>query len=139
MCIDRAKQFLDSMDDSVDPCDDFYTFSCGQYLTENNFDQQESVASVFTELEAKLQINLYKSITKINSSDDDQPQFVRQLRGLYDKCMDTSECNCYCSGGVQLNVTLTCLLLYLHVNLCRSNRTRWHDVTDHPLELYRGK
>lgn len=91
VCIDRAKQFLDSMDTSADPCDDFYQFSCGQYVEENNVDQEESVASVFSELEADMQRNLRKSLVRINVSDDSLPEFVRQMRSLYDKCLDTSE------------------------------------------------
>lgn len=81
------------MDVSVDPCDDFYKFSCGQYVEENNIDQEEPVASVFSELEADMQRNLRKSLNWINATDETVPQFVRQMRILYDKCMDTSECS----------------------------------------------
>lgn len=79
------------MDTTVDPCTDFYQFSCGQYVENNNVDQEDSVASVFTELESDMQRNLRKSITKINGSDETLPQFMRELRNFYDKCMDTSE------------------------------------------------
>lgn len=82
---------MDSMDVTIDPCADFYKFSCGQYLGDNNVDQEDEVASVFTELEADMQLNLRKSITKINSSDEQLPEFMRQLRNLYDKCLDTSK------------------------------------------------
>ena len=84
-----AKQFLDSMDTTVDPCDDFYQFSCGQFMRENSLDQQEKVTSVFSELETDLQMNLRRSILKINGSDEENPKFVRQLKDLFDKCMDT--------------------------------------------------
>lgn len=89
VCIDRAKQFLDSMDVTVDPCDDFYQFSCGQFVEDNKEDLEEGIASVFTELEADMQRNLRKSITKINATDDSLPDFMREIRNLYDKCMDT--------------------------------------------------
>lgn len=49
------------------------------------------MASVFTELETDMQRNLRKSIQKINSSNDELPEFMRQLRNLYDKCLDTGK------------------------------------------------
>lgn len=86
------------MDTSIDPCENFYHFSCGQFLIDNNVDQQDKVASVFSELETKLQIKLRRSLLKINTSEESLPEFMRQLRNLYDKCLDTSELLVGCSA-----------------------------------------
>lgn len=79
------------MDTSINPCDDFYQFSCGRFLRNNNFDQEEKTVSVFTQLEADLQIKLRKSLMKIDSSDEDTPEFMREMKDLYDKCLDTGK------------------------------------------------
>lgn len=89
VCIDRAKQFLDSMDLTADPCENFYQFSCGQYLEENNAELEDPVASVFSELEVEMQKDLRKSILKINTNDEELPDFLKQMRVLYDNCLNT--------------------------------------------------
>ena len=45
-----ASRILNSMDLSVDPCDDFYTFSCGNWIEEHIISESQSSVSVFNDL-----------------------------------------------------------------------------------------
>jgi membrane metallo-endopeptidase-like protein 1 len=45
---------LENMNLSVDPCEDFYEFSCGGYIQKTRLDDQQSATNTFNQLDKDL-------------------------------------------------------------------------------------
>ncbi|CAF4313759.1 unnamed protein product, partial [Rotaria sordida] len=41
-CIKAAKYLINSIDQSIDPCDNFYQFTCGKWLKNNRTSEDEN-------------------------------------------------------------------------------------------------
>ena len=53
-CITTAADILDNLDDSVDPCDDFYQFACGGYIERTVIPDDHTRVNQFSTLDDKL-------------------------------------------------------------------------------------
>lgn len=62
-CIKIAANMLDSIDFSTDPCDDFFSFTCGKWLKENIIPDDRVEYSINTLIEQTVEKEM-KSITK---------------------------------------------------------------------------
>ena len=49
-----STDILEKLDETVDPCDDFYEFACGKYIKKAVIPADKSQVSMFTELGDKL-------------------------------------------------------------------------------------
>lgn len=58
MCEERAKLVLQSLDDNVDPCDDFYGYVCNNWMRSNPVPDDRARFSSFDSLRIKLQQRL---------------------------------------------------------------------------------
>ena len=67
-CITAAADLLENMDDSVDPCEDFYNFACGGFIENKVIPDDKSKFSSFTVLSDKLneQVVLSKGMNGMN-------------------------------------------------------------------------
>ncbi len=54
----------DAINSSVDPCDDFYEFVCGGWMTTHTIPEDQSKYSNFDSLEEKLQNNVKKLLSE---------------------------------------------------------------------------
>ncbi|XP_075730871.1 neprilysin-1-like [Rhipicephalus microplus] len=54
VCRKRAKMILDSLDTSVDPCKDFYSFACGGWLNKTKIPKTKSSYGSFNSINDKL-------------------------------------------------------------------------------------
>ena len=55
-CTRAATRVLDSMDQTVDPCEDFYTYSCGNWMKRHVIPEDKTAVSVFEVLRDKVQV-----------------------------------------------------------------------------------
>ena len=60
-CIESSHELLKNMDLIVDPCDDFYKFSCGKYIKESMIPEDKTRITAITplrDISKKLNFNL---------------------------------------------------------------------------------
>ena len=87
-CESLARLLLDNMDESVDPCEDFYNFSCGGWVENavlppgSNFHQQIGVLSENNTQELRM-------ILENDTVGSAEVEAVLKVKQLYRLCMDT--------------------------------------------------
>lgn len=87
-CARAASQALELMDLSVDPCDDFYSFACGNFVKNTKIPDVKNSVGAFTVIGVKVQDQLHSLIGEKISAND-LPSFKIAKR-LYNTCMDES-------------------------------------------------
>ena len=85
-CIDAASVLRKSLDTSVDPCEDFYKYSCGNWEAENVIPEGFGVWSSFGQLGESNSIALKNALEKPVPEGDTGA--VSKARYMYAKCMD---------------------------------------------------
>lgn len=84
-CVKLAATVLSNMDTSVDPCEDFYNYSCGGWDARNLIPSGYGSWGVFQELAKQNTIFIEKLVT---SNVDDSIKAIKLTRTLYDSCVD---------------------------------------------------
>lgn len=88
-CVQTASQILYKMDETVEPCDDFYNFACGNFVKETIIPDEKSRVTQFSIIEDKLQEQLRVLVNeKVDANDSASFNVVRKL---YNACMNTKE------------------------------------------------
>ncbi|XP_061661264.1 phosphate-regulating neutral endopeptidase PHEX isoform X2 [Syngnathoides biaculeatus] len=87
-CIEAAGSILSKMDKSVDPCDDFYTFSCGGWLENNPIPEDSSSYGIYPWLRQQVDVRL-KELLEM-PTEPDELEAVTKAKILYRSCMNES-------------------------------------------------
>ncbi|XP_067145043.1 endothelin-converting enzyme 1-like [Centruroides vittatus] len=82
-CVKTASHFLNTMNFSVDPCEDFYQFSCGQWIKDNS----EDVTTMLLETYENLK-KTFKEIFKLEKENKDLPNSVKKIIKAFDVCLE---------------------------------------------------
>ena len=53
-CIQTAADILDKLDESAEPCEDFYQFACGSYIDKTVIPDDQTKVSSFSTIKDKL-------------------------------------------------------------------------------------
>ncbi|XP_067012071.1 endothelin-converting enzyme homolog isoform X2 [Anabrus simplex] len=85
-CVRSAANLILSMDSSVDPCTDFYRFSCGRWGEHHPMPDSAINHDWFAD-RGEMMIRRIRSYLRQNNSDDD-PVAVTQARTMFRACMD---------------------------------------------------
>ncbi|XP_012534425.1 endothelin-converting enzyme 1 [Monomorium pharaonis] len=86
-CKEIAQIFLDSMDKSVDPCDDFYEYACGKWPVHNPIPKGMTSWNMY-DLGTSLVMNKTKEIFDEGPKDGDLLA-IKLAKKWYTVCMDT--------------------------------------------------
>uniref|UniRef100_A0A4W6BRE1 Phosphate regulating endopeptidase homolog, X-linked n=1 Tax=Lates calcarifer TaxID=8187 RepID=A0A4W6BRE1_LATCA len=85
-CIEAAGSILSKIDRSIDPCEDFYSFSCGGWLKENPIPEDSSSYGIYPWLRQHVDIRLKELLEA--PSDPDELDAVTKAKILYRSCMN---------------------------------------------------
>uniref|UniRef100_A0AC35TLF2 Neprilysin n=1 Tax=Rhabditophanes sp. KR3021 TaxID=114890 RepID=A0AC35TLF2_9BILA len=80
-----SELFRTSINDSVNPCDDFYDFACGKWITDNEIPDDLTSYGRFSELREKVSEEM-KQLYETPSESDSKT--VAGLKQIYKTCMD---------------------------------------------------
>lgn len=80
---------IESLNKSVEPCDDFYKFACGGWIARNPIPQSQTSWDQLSLLREELLKNLRLLLEQPDRGDE--PRSVRMARSFYRICLDTGE------------------------------------------------
>ncbi|KAI4482984.1 hypothetical protein M0802_013537 [Mischocyttarus mexicanus] len=87
-CVKTAARVLESMNRSVDPCDDFYKFACDGWVAKHPIPQSQVSWDQLSLLREDLLQDLRILLEMPDTDDDLRP--IKLARALYKTCMDTA-------------------------------------------------
>ncbi|CAB4022473.1 endothelin-converting enzyme 1-like [Paramuricea clavata] len=85
-CKDIAKYVKRSMNTSVDPCSNFYKFTCGGWIKRNPIPKTSSSFSTFAKLNSRVEKALRKIIEDKTGKYDNE--YTKKAKTFYKSCMD---------------------------------------------------
>ncbi|XP_018319545.1 neprilysin-2 isoform X2 [Agrilus planipennis] len=85
-CVHAASKVLQAMDTSVDPCEDFYQFSCGNFVRSTTIPDDKSSVTSFSLISDMLQEQLHVMIEEPIKPGDLKPFGL--MKKLYRACMN---------------------------------------------------
>ncbi|XP_029047783.1 endothelin-converting enzyme 1-like isoform X2 [Osmia bicornis bicornis] len=87
-CVKTAARIIEAINRSVDPCDDFYKFACGGWISKNPIPQSQTSWDQLSLLRERLLNDL--RILLEESDEGNHLKSIKLARTLYKSCMDTA-------------------------------------------------
>ena len=88
-CVHSASKMLEQMDMSIEPCDDFYNFACGNFVKETNIPDEKVSVNTFSVIGDKLQEQLRNLVSDPVNENEAEP--FKLAKYVYRACMNKSE------------------------------------------------
>ncbi|XP_042904449.1 neprilysin-2 isoform X1 [Parasteatoda tepidariorum] len=104
-CIETAEKIKQNLDESVDPCDNFYKFACGNWIKTHPIREDRPESSVFYDVDDELSAQLKGLVNK--PLDGTEPKNIKIVKDFYDSCMNLDGIEN--SGSQPLQTVLTTL------------------------------
>jgi len=137
-CIITSARILSSLDAEVDPCEDFYQFTCGNWMNENVIPDDKTRVSTFDSI-FKKNINIlrnalegdYTANEKLSEENQNRDkQIFEQLKSIYNICIDTDKIE---EKGKE---PLLKLIQQLKINENKTNYSNVDGVTELMIKLH---
>lgn len=87
-CISSASRVLRYINESVDPCDDFFEFACGTFLETTNIPDDKSGISQFSLVDDALEVQMKQIVQEPIQQYELKP--FKMVKKLYQMCMNTT-------------------------------------------------
>lgn len=88
-CVETSAKILSKMDLTIDPCENFYEFACGNFLRETVIPDDKASITPFNIIEDELRIQLRKIVLETPKQNEILP--FQNVRKLFNMCMNTTE------------------------------------------------
>lgn len=88
-CVETSAKILSKMDLTIDPCENFYEFACGNFLRETVIPDDKASITPFNIVEDELRIQLRKIVLETPKQNEILP--FQNVRKLFNMCMNTTE------------------------------------------------
>ncbi|CAF1075040.1 unnamed protein product [Adineta ricciae] len=85
-CIKAANYLLESIDETIEPCENFYQFSCGTWLRNNRIPDDAGSQDTFYVLRTQLENNVVDILTSPLPNDTIHIKAITNARRLYSSC-----------------------------------------------------
>ncbi|XP_065645197.1 endothelin-converting enzyme 2 isoform X2 [Hydra vulgaris] len=89
-CEKVAKRILDSLDKTVDPCENFYQYACGGWIEKHHIPKNKEEYSAIVELSEEVDKALKQILPNITSGDSET---IKKVKNFYKSCIDTAKIN----------------------------------------------
>ena len=95
-CIQISSTILERIDQSIDPCDDFYQFSCGNFIRTNEVPDDYYARNLLQKMQESMFVemkhNLERQLTNETGNNiKDEPIYIRQIKSLYESCVNDTD------------------------------------------------
>ncbi|CAF4169227.1 unnamed protein product [Rotaria sp. Silwood2] len=87
-CVKAANYLIESMDEKVEPCEDFYHFVCGTWIKNSRIPDDADAISTFNLLRTQLDYNVVDLLTPPPRNDTNEPNAITNARILYHSCIN---------------------------------------------------
>lgn len=85
-CIRVSATILDRIDITVDPCDDFYQFSCGNFIRNNPVPDDHYLKNLLQEIQDEVYFEMKNYLEQ--TSNENEGRAIEQIKLLYNSCMN---------------------------------------------------
>lgn len=92
ICLTESQKMLDSMDDTVDPCIDFYEFACGKFRRNTLIPNDKESVTAFTLLKDKVNDQM-RSILSEPILKSTEPNAIKLIKMFAKSCLDDTKLN----------------------------------------------
>ncbi|CAG2110878.1 unnamed protein product, partial [Medioppia subpectinata] len=85
-------RIIQSLDESVSPCDDFYQFTCGQWMASTPIPDDKSSLNSFNELQEVINYRIKDLLddSEIKERGNNDLDFIQKAKDYYQSCMNTT-------------------------------------------------
>ncbi len=90
-CVKVAASILERIDANVDPCQDFYMFSCANFIHNNAVPDDHYLKNLLQEMQDEVYLEMKKYLEKTLRENDGKA--IKQIKLLYMSCMNESNAN----------------------------------------------
>lgn len=87
-CLISSSMLIDFINETVNPCEDFYQFACGHFLKEATFPEFASSATAASAIRTKILNQIRNFLEEDNYPDE--PRMSKLPKRFYKSCMNTS-------------------------------------------------
>lgn len=90
-CVTASSRIINSMDLSVDPCNNFWKFACGSWNEDHIISDDQSSVSTFNDLRDDVSKTLKKVLEGETSALLENKDSVKKAKDFYASCMNTAK------------------------------------------------